>query len=466
MIRVPERVMSPHQQSLEPDITDLVRSESWDRLAGILNARHPADIADIIDNAPRDARERLFSIVSDDLKPDVLAELEAVVGAEVLESLTASEVSGIVEDMAPDDAADVLGEMPEEQSRRVLELMKCGESQDISRLLEYDEESAGGIMTTDVVAMNEDQTVKEALDAIAYVDAHEPFYHANIVDPDNKLIGYVDIWELLRERDKSRPLRELVHRDFVAASVFMDQEDVAHLITQYDLNVIPVINARGGLVGRITADDIMDVIEEEASEDILRLAGSDDEELENPSLLKSCAVRLPWLFITLLGGFVTSLLLKQFHTQIDNMQMIMLAYFVPIVLAMGGNAGIQSSTLVVRRLALDNLEHNILRLLTREILVGIVMGTICGVIISLWARFMIGPDAVLPAGRLALVVGIALCSAMTFAVAFGALVPIALDRIHVDPAVASGPFVTITNDISALLIYFAVTVLLATRLLA
>jgi len=459
-----EKTMSPHRRPPDPGITDLVHSESWDRLAPILNSLHPADVADVIDDAPRDTQERLFSMLNDDLKPNVLAELET--GTDVLESLTASEISHIVEDMAPDDAADVLGDMPEEQSRRVLELMKCGESQDISKLLEYDEESAGGIMTTDIVAMNEDQTVQEALEAIAYMDEGEPFYHAHIVDPDNKLIGHVDIWELLREKDKARPLGELVHRDFVAASVFMDQEDVAHLISQYDLNVVPVIDARGGLVGRITADDIMDVMEEEASEDILRLAGSDDEELENPSLFKSCAVRLPWLFITLLGGFITSMLLKQFHTRVDNMQMIMLAYFVPIVLAMGGNAGIQSSTLVVRKLALDDLEHrSIFRLLSREILVGIVMGTICGTIITLWARFMIGPDTVVPASRLALVVGIALCSAMTFAVAFGALVPIALDRISIDPAVASGPFVTITNDISALLIYFCITVLLAARLL-
>ena len=458
--------MSPHRQTPDPDIARLVRSDSWDRLAAILNSLHPADIADVIDDAPRDAHERLFSLLNDELKPDVLAELEAAAGADVLESMTASEISHIVEDMAPDDAADVLGDMPDEQSKRVLELMKCGESQDISKLLEYDEESAGGIMTTDVVAMSENQTVQEALDAIAYMDEGEPFYHAHIVDPDDKLIGHVDIWELLRERNKTRPLGELVHRDFVAASVFMDQEDVAHLISQYDLNVVPVIDARGRLVGRITADDIMDVIEEEASEDILRLAGSDDEELENPSLLKSCAVRLPWLFITLLGGFVTSVLLKQFHAQIGNMQLVMLAYFVPIVLAMGGNAGIQSSTLVVRRLALDDIEHrNILSLLSREILVGIIMGAICGILISLWVRFMIGTETTAPATRLASVVGIALCSAMTFAVAFGALVPIALDRFSIDPAVASGPFVTITNDISALLIYFGITVLLATRLL-
>jgi len=397
----------------------------------------------------------------------VLAELESVAGTDVVETLSDSELSDIVSEMAPDDAADLLGDLPEERSEHVLELMETGESEDVRKLLEYEEDTAGGIMTTDVVAMKENQTVAEALEAIAYLDVDEKFYYANVVDRQGKMIGYVNVWELLRQRDRTRPLGELIHREFCAAAVQMDQEEVAQLAKQYGLHVVPVVDEQGVLVGRVTADDIIDVMEEEASEDIFRLAGSDDAELESGSVAKSCAVRLPWLFVTLLGGFVTSIILKTFHAQISGM--LVLAAFVPVVLAMGGNTGIQSSTLVVRSIALGGLKgRSVARLLLKEILAGALMGVVCATLIGLWAHFVIahgGSGAALSAVHLALVVAIALFTAMTFAAVFGAFVPVALDRMKIDPAVASGPFVTITNDISALLIYFGVTVLLIHRLL-
>ncbi len=249
---------------------------------------------------------------------------------------------------------------------------------------------------------------------------------------------------------------------FIAAEVSMDQEEVANLMGKYDLDVIPVVDETGVLVGRITSDDVMDVIEAEASEDIFRLAGSNDTELESTGLIRSCAARLPWLIITLLGGCITSVILNVFHERIHDI--FLLAAFVPIVLAMGGNAGIQSSTLVVRSLALGHIQRGSMReMLGREILTGGLMGLICGALLGLWALLMVklGPTGSGPAAlSVALVVGIALFAAMTFAALFGAFVPTLLARLRVDPAVASGPFVTITNDIAALLIYYGITVLL------
>ncbi|MFC1453446.1 magnesium transporter [Verrucomicrobiota bacterium] len=293
-----------------------------------------------------------------------------------------------------------------------------------------------------------------------------PLFRQGPQDVGGRLVGYIDIWELLRERDRDKPLGELVHRDFVAATVDMDQEEVAQLMNKYDLTVIPVVDADGGLVGRVTADDVMEVMEEEASEDIFRLAGSDDADLETESPFKSCAVRLPWLLVTLAGGAVTSLILRRFHEHITGV--LILGAFVPVVLAMGGNTGIQSSTLVVRSLALgDQKTRGIMRLLGREIAVGALMGLICGALIGCWAHFMVArgpaPPFIAPA-LLAGVVSLALFAAMTFAAVFGAFVPIVLNRMRVDPAVASGPFITITNDIMALLLYFAVTFLLMHKL--
>jgi magnesium transporter len=449
---------------LTPDtdrILDLIHEDAWAQIAGELTSWHPADIADIIERAPKDEQDRLFNLLSDNLKPDVLSELEAAAESEVLDSLTNAELSEIVEEMDPDDAADVIGDLSDERGTEVLELMDQEESAEVRRLLEYDEETAGGIMTPDVVSMQSNQTVGEAIEAIAYLDEGEPFVFAYIVNEQNRLIGYIDIWELLREKDRQRPLSELCHTDFMAANVNDDQEDVAHLLSQYDLSAIPVIDDEGCIVGRVTVDDVIDVIEEEASEDIFRLAGSDDVELETDSPIRSCMARLPWLLITLFGGLLISLILEKFHARISKV--LILAAFVPAVLAMGGNTGIQASTLVVRTIALRGLEgRSIKKLLLREIIVGAIMGTICGLFIGGWALIWVhhSPDPSFSAIRLASVVGLALFSAMSFAAVFGALVPVVLNRVKIDPAVASGPFVTITNDLAALLIYFGVTVTL------
>ena len=444
----------------ERDILDLAARREWDSVRHALIELHPADIADILDRAPHDARLRMFAMLSDDVKPDVLAALESVAETDVLEALSSSEISDIVEDMAPDDAADVLADLPDEQSAEVLLLMDEEESSDVRKLLEYEEDTAGGIMTTDVVSMSESQTVQEALDAIAYLDTHESFYQANLVDHEQRLVGYVDIWDLLRERNKQRSLGELAHRDFIAVDVGMDQEDVARLLIKYDLHVIPVIDGDGRLQGRITSDDVSDVVAEEASEDIFRLAGSDDAELEHPSTWKSCAIRLPWLMITLCGGFITSLILKQYLAHLPS-SMLMLTTFVPIVLAMGGSAGIQSSTLVVRRIALGHIDRRTAtRVMLREIATGALMGLISGVLIGIWAHLISDTDTAALGLQFATIVGLALFAGMTFAAVFGAVVPVALHSMRIDPAVASGPFITSANDVAASLIYFGITILL------
>jgi magnesium transporter len=448
------------------DVFRLIEDEQWDDIAREFAVRHPADIAAALDNAESDERERLFSLVPADIRPDVLCELHEAAIDDVLSSLSDANASALIENMSPDDAADVLAHLEETRHERVLSLMRRAESQDVRELLKYEADTAGGIMTTDVIAMREDQTVDEALHEIAYFDEREPFFYANIVDSEGRMLGYVDIWELLRERNRSKRLRELVHDQFAAATVDMDQEEVARLMAKYDLAVVPVLDQRGVLVGRVTADDVMDVMEEEASEDIFRLAGSDDAELEGISTIQSCAVRLPWLFVTLLGGFAVSLILKEFHTRIADM--LVLAAFVPILLAMGGNTGIQSSTLIVRGLAVGTLEgRSVFRLILRELATGAIMGSVCGIVIGCWAFLVAGHGVAAPAlapVQVAMVVAAALFTAMTFASAFGTLVPLMLNRVHVDPAVASGPFITIANDVAASLIYFGVTILLTHHL--
>jgi magnesium transporter len=452
----------PDSNRIKERINFCIKGELWDQLPKFFQELHPADIAEIINHAPASAHNILFDLLDDETKPDVLAELDDQAEADILEELTDEQISDIVEEMAPDDAADVLGEL-EERSEEILELMEDEESEEVRELLQYDEDTAGGIMTPDFVAVRATMTAAEAIEYIGSLDLDEPFYHLYVIDAQGRLIGWIQLWELLKLTNRDQPLEKLAEKDTISVQTHADQEEVARLASKYDLSSLPVLNNQGQLVGRITVDDIMDVIEEEASEDIFKLAGSSDSELDDTSPLQACKARLPWLLITLATGFVSSLILKSFMAHLGMAEIVALSFFVPIIMAMGGNTGIQSSTLIIRGIALGaSHSRRILKIITHEIIAGATMGIICGTTIGLWARFIIskeGTSAVAPA-YLALTVGIALFCAMAFAAVFGAIVPVLLNRAKVDPAVASGPFVSASNDIFALLIYYGTTLLM------
>jgi magnesium transporter len=429
-----------------------ISGELWENLPPFLERLHPADIADVIEDAPDDVQNSIFDLLDDETKADVIAELDDSTEADILEDLTAEEISDIAEEMAPDDVADMLSELDEKRSEEVLDLME-EDSEDVRELLQYDEDTAGGRMTTDFVALPESATVKEALMHIGSLDLDEPIYFAYVTNQTNILTGYVQIWQMLKTENRRKTLGELEEENTLTVTPDTDQETVAQIMSKYDLSSLPVIDDEGHLLGRVTVDDIIDVMEEEASEDLFKLAGSDDAELEDPSPLSSCKSRLPWLLVTLVSGFISSLILKRF---IDNPQIAILSSFVPIIMAMGGNTGIQSSILIVRGLALGSFDQSKLaRLLGHELLTGLLMGIVCGGIIGVWAHMLIGETQA--AVLLAATVGLALLSAMIFAAAFGAFVPLLLNRFKIDPAVAAGPFVTASNDVMALLIYYGVT---------
>ncbi len=440
-----------------------IKGELWEQLSKFFEGLHPADIAEIINHAPASAHNILFDLLDDEIKPDVLAELDDQAEADILEELSDEEISDIVEEMAPDDAADVLGELKEERSEGILGLMEEEESEEVRELLQYDEETAGGIMTSDFVAAQATMTATEAIDYIAELDLEEPLYNLYVIDQDGHLTGWIQLWELLKKANHNMMLEDLADKETIVVHTDTDQEEVARIASKYDLSSLPVLDWKNKLVGRVTADDIMDVIEEEASEDIFKLAGSSDSELEDTSPLQACKARLPWLLITLGTGFISSLILKSFMKHLSLAEIVALSFFVPIIMAMGGNTGIQSSTLIIRGIALGaSHSRRIMKIITHEIIAGATMGLICGTTIGLWAGFVItrdGGTAVAPS-YLALTVGIALFSAMAFAAVFGALVPVLLDRMKIDPAVASGPFVTASNDIFALLIYYGTTLLM------
>ena len=251
--------------------------------------------------------------------------------------------------------------------------------------------------------------------------------------------------------------------DLVSVNASTPQEEVAALMSKYDYIAMPVVNDKNQILGVITIDDIMDVMEEEANEDIMKMAGTSDEELETDSPFQTCKARLPWLLITLCTGFVTSAILKYFMASFESIAV--LVFFVPVVCGMGGNAGVQASTLAIRALSLDNAITlgDVFKKLWKEIAAGALMGAVCGLVIGFWAQYLIVTSPNPPTMKaiyLSITVGIAMLCTMSFSTTYGALVPIVFNKFKIDPAVASGPFVTSCNDIFALLIYYAVSSLL------
>ena len=453
--------MTPDLEILKDLIVDLEERREWEEIRTMLMGQHAADIAEIIRESPEELRNQLFALLEEDTKPDVLAELEPHQSAELLEPLSNEEISELVEEMEPDDAADILSDLSEDRSEKILAGMEEEDSHDVRELLRYDEESAGGIMTTILVRFAESITVAQAIEQMAYVDIDEPVYNIYITDQEGVLTGVLGLWELLKQRNREATLGHVAHHNPVAVHTDLDQEEIARLMAKYDLNAVPVVDDAGHLVGRITVDDVMDVIEEEASEDIMRMAGTSDRELADSTPLQATRTRLPWLLITLATGFVTSFLFREF---MDNLaEVLVLSFFVPIVMAMGGNTGIQSSTLIIRRLALDTLDTDgLMHILGREFVGALMMGVICGTVIALWATYLVSTSGdqhsyAFPPYFLGGVVGLSLLSAMVFAAVFGAFTPIMLNKVNIDPAVASGPFVTSSNDIFALLIYYGTT---------
>lgn len=424
---------------------------------------HPADIAEILDDLEDSERISIIENLDEETAADTLAEADSETQLQIIEQLDTETASEIIEEMDPDEAADLLQDMDQDRAREILEHMDLDEASDVRKLLEHDEYTAGGIMTTEFASIYEDFSVANAFSHLRLIAPDiEMIYYLYVTDSNERLRGVVSIRDLL-SANPSSSVADIMDEDIVSVTADTPQEEVANLIGKYDYMAVPVVNSHQKIIGVVTVDDVMDVMEEEATEDLFKFAGSTDEELNYSTALQACKARLPWLLITLGTGFITSVILKFFMHEFK--EVIALVFFVPVVMAMGGNTGIQSSTLVIRSLALNSFTTpDLIKRLLREILAGAAMGLVCGLVVGLWAEYLMrsGEAGAMHHSSifLSLTVGLAMMCAMTFAAMFGALVPIVFDKFKIDPAVASGPFVTSSNDIFALLIYYGVSILL------
>ncbi|MCB0833771.1 MAG: magnesium transporter [Bacteroidetes bacterium] len=438
------------------DIKDLVDSKAEYLLRNILSDLHPADISEILDHLDEQERNFVFEIIDTEKASDVILELDTASREDILEHLDEVQISEIIDEMQSDDAANIVQELDDETATRVLEKLDFEESQEVRELLKYEEDTAGGIMQLEFVDVYETESVRQAIDEVREKSKDvQKIYDIFVVNREGILVGVVSTEQLLMV-GPDEVISDIMNTDVISARTNEDQEEVANRFKKYDLVTLPVVTPAGKLVGRVTIDDIVDVIEQEASEDVSKMAGSVDEDVTETSTLRISRSRLPWLMTALVGELVAAFVLSRFETSLNAV--LALAFFLPIIMAMAGNVAIQCSSIVIRGLATGEIRLlDVQRQVFKELRVAMVNGVVLGVILSGIVSFWIGNLEV------ALVVSVALVCVIFFAALNGTLFPLILKRLRVDPALAAGPFVTMTNDTLGILIYLGIATLFLVR---
>ena len=415
----------------------------------LINHCHPADIAEILDHLDFDKSSRLFELLEDTIAADVLVELEDDLREKLLKIHTPKEIAEeFVENMDSDDAADIISELPEVKKQEVLSHLENQEhASDIVDLLNYDDNTAGGLMAKELIKVNKNWSVMRCVREMRkQAEEVEFVYTIYVVDNNNVLIGTLSLKKLLLTNAKTI-ISEIMKTDIIKVDASLSQEEVANTMNKYDLIVLPVVNENNQLIGRITGDDVMDIMKEEAERDYQMASGITDDIESNDSIWQITRARLPWLLIGMFGGILGAKVIGIFDIE-SNFEM---ALFIPLIAAMGGNVGVQSAAIVVQSLASGTASlGNISQQLIKELGVALVNGVICSSII-LCSSYLLGYGM-----ALSLTVSFSLLSVIVFAALFGTFVPLTLNKYKIDPALATGPFITTVSDVLGLFIYFLI----------
>jgi magnesium transporter len=415
---------------------------------------HFADIAEIIDELSMEQARFLYYQLSEELQADVLMELEEEVRDRFVASLSSKEIAEQLENLDSDDAADILMELPDEKIQEVISQMEDDEAaDDIVDLLNYDEDTAGGLMQKEFIQARLEWPVNRALVELRrQAEDVEKVYTIYVVDELNKLVGVLSLKRLLFAKPKTQ-IRDLFEeKNLIFVKTNDTSEKVARVMDKYGLVSVPVVDLQNKLVGRITIDDVIDIIKEEADKDFQLASGLSEKVESNSTVWRTSRARLPWLLIGMLGGILSAQVISKFEGNITHLPA--LAFFIPLITAMGGNVGVQSSAIVVQSLAKGNDPFDsILQKVGKEALLGLLNGVLCATLIFGIAYLFNNVD-------LAFVVSISLFTVIVFAAVFGTMIPLVLNRYKIDPALASGPFITTLNDVLGLFIYFTVGLLL------
>ncbi|MGD9068965.1 MAG: magnesium transporter, partial [Methyloceanibacter sp.] len=400
---------------------------------------HEADLADLLEVLRQDDRANLIEALGDEFKAAALPELEEAVRDQVLEEMPPEQVAEALQELESDEAVYLLEDLDRAEQQNILSKLPHFERLALQRSLEYPEDSAGRMMQTDLIAVPPFWSVGQTIDYMREADdLPERFYEIFVVDPAYHLIGCVALNKILRSKRPTQ-MEAIIDEEMHPIPVATDQEDVAHRFERYNMNSAPVVDDDGRLVGVITADDIVEVVQEEASEDILAMGGVGDESVAD-TVWETTRLRFSWLVANLITAILASVVISFFEATIQ--QMVALAVLMPIVASMGGNAGTQTMTVAVRALATHDLgPANAIRVIWRECAVGLLNGLLFAVIMAAIAIFWFGSDG------LGLVIGVAMVVNLFAAALAGILIPLGLDALDLDPAIASGVFVTTVTDV-------------------
>ena len=432
-------------------LRELIAIQADDEAYEMLRVLHPADIADLFEEINIEEAKYLFLLCDAELATEIVVELEEDERAKLL-SVIPNEVIAkqFIDKMDSDDAADILGFFDDNRTEEILSYLNDYEQAgDIVDLLNYDEDTAGGLMAKELVAINENLTVKQALGEMRETAQDiDDVYYIYAVDDRKILKGIVSLKSLLFSSTNNL-IKNLIDPEVIFAKTETPSEEVARLMEKYDLVALPVVDSIGRLVGRITIDDVVDVIREEAEQDYQLMSGITDDVDFSDSVVKLSRSRIPWLLIGMFGGIAGSIILGAYE---DNLaRYAELALFLPLVAAMGGNAGVQSSAIVVQGLASGDLDlQSLSKKIFKELRVGILNGLVCAIVIFFYNFFFSSSFA------LTITVSLSLFSVIVFATVFGTFVPLMLNKFKIDPAIATGPFITTSNDIIGLTTYMII----------
>jgi len=430
----------------------LHRRGATENIKKLISKTHPADLAWVFRSLNSGEQNDIFQIIAQaDMVADFLSELDSSIMVDLVDDLSASFMAGVVTRMASDDAADLLEALPEEIAHDIRTHMETDDRHEVEELLKYDPQTAGGIMSPDFMYLDEDLTVEEAIKKVQKrSEEKEMVFYLYITHGDGQLTGVLSLRELLLH-PMHRQLKNIMNANVISVTTDTDQEEVAHVVSQYNMLAVPVVDATFKLVGIVTVDDIIDVLREEATEDFLQMAGAGKEqEILLKPLHKKIMLRAPWLLASWVGGVGAMFIINSFSYELK--QVLALAAFIPVIAGMGGNIATQSSTIIVRGLATGRVNMNqFFKVVGKEFVVGVVLGSFFGLLLGILAYFNYHTPI-----YLGLVVGLSVFLVMIMAATVGTFVPMILKRFNVDAAVATGPFITTTIDVLGVSLYFAI----------
>ena len=430
----------------------LLRRNAHTNLVKLIRKTHPADLAVVFRYFNDEEQTQVFSIMVDDGQAvEFLVELDDTLIANLLENETPERIATVIQESSANDQSFILSTLEDEQAQSVIELLKTEEQEEIEELMGYPEDSAGAMMTTNVFTLYQNTTCRDALKSLQDQSEAEMVFYLYITDDDDRLVGVASL-RALATTPPDTILQDIMVKRVHTVRPETDQEEVAQIVAQYNYLAVPVLDADDQLLGIVTVDDVVDVIREEATEDFLQMAGAGkDREILLKSSWENARARLPWLFASWIGGIFAASIIGTFEHLMESM--IALAAFIPVIIGMGGNIGTQSSTIIVRGIATGRIEiGSELKVMWKEVRVGIILGALYGLLLGAFAKFrFIDADPML-----GIVVGLSIGCSMLLAVAVGTFIPMFLRKVDIDPAIATGPFVTTSIDILGVLFYFVI----------